>query len=890
MAGPLYRPLNPTLPFGKRGSDAFLVPCDTASAQRWAATLPGARVRVNQGLACGMDLYPVLAAGGVPVPNLAQACAGVQTPGLAWYQGQYLPRARVHQPAMSEFLALRSYALNSDPMRCLSGDTEVLVNRGGGARRMLLRDLVAKLHGATSRGGKRWDLSIPTLTQSMDAEGFIRLNQVVTAHALGKKPLFQLVAGGQTIKATAEHVFLCLDGIERSLSALRPGEQILRIEYPQRGRVTLKKRKTYLDQNAMWNHPYACKFVTKKGERVARVPKHRVAKEAELSGLTLAGFVARVRRGDTQDLKFLDPAVWAVHHRNESTHDNRAENLEVAAHAEHWREHGQNGGWKHVTARAVPVVIDSIEAVPAEDTFDLTLAAPHHNYVANGFVAHNSGKTLSAIAAAQLIAARQVLVVCPAIVKLVWAREIAQWTGEPALILDGRSGTESRLFCVTCMGTSTVTVAGSLERCPDCRARNGSAYGYKLATGEGEAKAALKDARWILCNYDLLIPQTEFDDAGKRYIRDDLAGWAGLLAELRLDVIIADEAHLLRGRTERARKALSRRDRLKLVAKRVPRLWALTGTPIYGMTRDLYGLLDVLNPWGWGTGHEFDLRYAGAVHNGYGWEAKGQTNVGELQARLGTFMLKRTRAEISPGMAPKHRHVHYLEAEAGDLRAAKRVPGEKGQGGLHAALRVTARIKQRAAVEAALDGMAEGERVVIFTYLRSGVEEVAEALREKLKPKSKTRDTRINPEAAQVWAVGDASVPSYKLRDSIATAFRAHTGPGVLIATMDSMPVGISLAGAAQVLFADLHIEPATLLQAEDRALVHGIGGLNVTYFCVKGTVDEHVLSILLPKMEQIEVAMNDSEAGAFRAAFTPTVVADEVWERMMRAAELATG
>jgi SNF2 family DNA or RNA helicase len=97
--------------------------------------------------------------------------------------------------------------------------------------------------------------------------------------------------------------------------------------------------------------------------------------------------------------------------------------------------------------------------------------------------------------------------------------------------------------------------------------------------------------------------------------------------------------------------------------------------------------------------------------------------------------------------------------------------------------------------------------------------------------------------------------------------------------------MGISLAGAASVFFADLHVEPATLLQAEDRALVHGIGGLDVEYFVVADTVDEHVVSIVMPKMEQIEVAMGDEEAGAFRAAFTPEVVADEVWARMAAAA-----
>jgi len=493
-----------------------------------------------------------------------------------------------------------------------------------------------------------------------------------------------------------------------------------------------------------------------------------------------------------------------------------------------------------------------------------------------------SGKTFSTLAAVQLVGARQVLVVCPAIAKGVWAREIARWLGEPSLLLDGRRGDEARLFCVRCHGTGRE----GERRCSGCRARNGSTYGYTLIS-PAEIDAALSVARFIIVNYDLLTPQTEYDGAGKRGLRHDLPGWVDRLLRQHMEIIIADEAHLLRGRTEKGRRGLSRRDRLRTLAKPVPRVWALTGTPIYGRTADLYGLLDVLHPWGFGSGHDFDLRYAAATHNGFGWEAKGSSNEEELRLRLATFMLKRTRSEIAPGMAPKTRHVVHLDPDKLPVDVAK-PQGLRDVGQLHAALRRTAEIKEGSVVEAALDACAEGERVVIFTYLRAAAESMAAAV-----TKRAAQDARIDKEAFRVWHVDGSA--SHELRGAQARALCAHSGPGVFVATMDSIPVAIALAGpggagASQVLFADLHVEPATLLQAEDRALVHGVGGLTVTYFVVDRTVDEHVVALVLPKMAQLEVVTTDEEAAAFRTAFQPEVLAATVWERMLGAAEQATG
>ena len=121
-----------------------------------------------------------------------------------------------------------------------------------------------------------------------------------------------------------------------------------------------------------------------------------------------------------------------------------------------------------------------------------------------------------------------------------------------------------------------------------------------------------------------------------------------------------------------------------------------------------------------------------------------------------------------------------------------------------------------------------------------------------------------------------------------AQAFREWTGAGVFVATINSVPVAISLKGAQSVHFADLTWDPADLLQAEDRPYEVGTSGLSIIYYVVEKTVDEHVVGLVLPKMEVLSNVMNESAADNIRNAFNgvdPEAMAEEIWQRMVAAA-----
>lgn len=837
-----------------------------------------------------------------------------------------------------------------------------------------------------------------------------------------------------------------------------------------------------------------------------------------------------------------------------------------------------------------------------------------------------AGKSAATLAAALAVDAKKVLITCPSIAKLVWATELTKWQKSSSLLLYGRACEEARSFCITCNGTGT-SHDSAPRRCPDCKGKNGQSYGVRIHREPQDVERALHEHRYIICNYDILIPQAQRSAAGLRSEREDLPGWGKLLQRVGLDLIIADEAHILRGRSKVDRVGTSRRDRLLQLSKGVARFWALSGTPIYGRVADLWALLDVLTDglfgrpffdfdvryclpagaqvwtgdlshrpietlqvgdevWGWTqTGHgvhrklvkaqvldtfvreaevieaklasgrvvrstrdhlwaspvsktvpyrtlslgaarvrkgrehaqprastlgyvldptlpvgetsshdylkgyahgladgdgtvgmrwhlrpkrngtcaelvrrvqvrldkansealdrfEVALRHhhvratrtdhvkfpsitavgsqaldffyqprvggddywrgwlAGMYdaegwgctfaqhikvnpethanlrdalhrfgfktahddetvrivgvgrsdkgartrefirfwllvqpaiqrksvpmlkasmywahdkvvsikslgvqkvydiktttenfivdgygshncggHKGeYGWSNDGMTNPEELKARLDTFMLKRSRAEILPELPPKTRQVIRIDSAKLDFKA----PKGKGAGGLHGALRVTAALKRDVVVEAVGNECAEGAKVVVYCYHREGAEEMAKAIAASVE-----KDPRLKLRNMRVWCVtGDTPTEA---RFKQAQTYREWTGSAVFVATIDSVPVAISLKGAQSVHFADLTFDPASLLQAEDRPYEVGTSGLTIIYYVVDKTIDEHVVQLVLPKMEQMETITKEQAANDFRAAFGAIpdldALAEDIWKRMEAAA-----
>jgi SNF2 family DNA or RNA helicase len=512
-----------------------------------------------------------------------------------------------------------------------------------------------------------------------------------------------------------------------------------------------------------------------------------------------------------------------------------------------------------------------------------------------------SGKSIQGLAASVLINANRTIIVCPAIAKYVWAEEVAKWIKEEALILEGRAGDFAKRYCRTCDARGQVNG----ERCSACKMRNGQSNGYKVfdtyvwewdANGKlvcecpkhpdtppswnarglteicvlclDELHDAIESAKFVICNFDILVAQKNSDATGKLFVQENLQGWAPVLASHKFDLAILDECHLIRGfSTNQARKGQTRRERTCEVTENIPTVWGLTGTPIFGFVRDLWGQLDCISKGALtGSGDRlpftFHAYWAEGHKDDYGWKADGRSPKcdTELKERLSMFKIQRPRSMILSQMPPKSRQV--VRIDAGDV-GSKKPRGTNDEVRLASLLKKTVDAKVDTVTENVISELGEGSKCVVFVYLRESAVKMGKAVeaackKHDVKARMREVDTKI-------WTVhGDTSPQA---RFEMARAFREHPKAGVFIATIDSVQVAVSLKGASSVHFADLHWQPAALLQAEDRPYEVGTTGLSIIYYIVRGSVDEHIEAIVLPKVRTLAEVVNEKGADELRAA-----------------------
>lgn len=565
-----------------------------------------------------------------------------------------------------------------------------------------------------------------------------------------------------------------------------------------------------------------------------------------------------------------------------------------------------------------------------------------------------SGKCLMSLGADVLVDSRKTLIVCPAAARLGWADEVQLWTGEAALILNGRGGREARLRCLVCRGKGYLADGAD---CTACVQRNGQSYGYRLydvpelspvpyrnpVTGDIQWDAvgkvgctkhpevvsfavpgkrlacgvcqrelydALGRARYVIVNYELLIRQHYDLGGGAVGVREDLAGWVDVLKAQGFDVAICDEAHLLRGwSTKSARRGEARNERmLELVGeRRIPRVWMVTGTPFYGFVRDVFWLLEIASGGLWGRatrlrGKKFMARYCDGRKGQFGYESKGRSAFAEteLVKRLEVVMMKRSKEELFADAPPIARLFKRLELEnvtpfVRGVRTAKE--------GIAKSIQRINDLKREALMETFLAELAEGNKIIVFTFHVPSAKKAFLAFEAALRaPAQRARMREVN---AKVWLATGAArkgeeddavaltaeqrkqwASSGDARYRLAEVFRSHPGAGVIVATIDSMPVALSLRGASSVHFLDLHWSPGAMAQAEMRPWYPEVRDLSVIYYLAAGSVDDHIELEILPKIETLARIAKEKGAEAMLQAMgheEEERTAESVWARLTK-------
>jgi hypothetical protein len=226
-----------------------------------------------------------------------------------------------------------------------------------------------------------------------------------------------------------------------------------------------------------------------------------------------------------------------------------------------------------------------------------------------------------------------------------------------------------------------------------------------------------------------------------------------------------------------------------------------------------------------------------------------------LKVRLSLLMISHSRADIWKETPPISRQVIRVDAEK-----AFKLPRSEKQ--LTHALERTLPFKIEAVLENVVQELLLGERTIVWVSTRKSVDVVLTAF-EKYVRKDVKKLTRQNFRA---WAVhGDTS---QKTRNDVAAEFRAHTGAGLFVATIQSMTESVNLFGASSEHFAQLVYQAGQMLQAESRPYLKETPHLGVYYYVAKGTVDERTIEVLLPKMSVLEKMFDNPDAAGTVSAF----------------------
>jgi SWI/SNF-related matrix-associated actin-dependent regulator 1 of chromatin subfamily A len=455
------------------------------------------------------------------------------------------------------------------------------------------------------------------------------------------------------------------------------------------------------------------------------------------------------------------------------------------------------------------------------------------------------GKTIQFLGLVNLdTSIKNVLVVCPASVRINWTREAQKWL------------------------TRT----------------------FEIIRIKGNVKVVVTDqANFVI---------TGWSNLGQKKTRESLMA-------IKWDAICFDEAHYAKNQrsAKRAQAALGKYEYVKGegdvlkeegLVHRAKRVVFATGTPIVNRPVELFPMLRVLDPEGLGKNFfGFAKRYCGAHHNGWSWDFNGATNLEELQDRMrGSCMIRRMKQQVLTELPAKRRQVVVIEpngmsrlvrreqklldsidgyreaVKAGDYEKAIRLL-QASPAGFEEISRIRHEMgvaKTPKVVEHVKDALEGGvEKLIVFAHHRDVQDAIAEAL----------------SDYGVVQVKGGYS--DVKKQEAV-DAFQEDKSIRVFVGSLEACREGLNLTAASNVILAELPWTPSAVSQAEDRAHRHGQkNAVNVQHLVVEGGLEAYMAQTIVTKQDNIDAALDNETA-------KQTLVAPTLDREVVKSQELQQG
>jgi SNF2 family DNA or RNA helicase len=333
------------------------------------------------------------------------------------------------------------------------------------------------------------------------------------------------------------------------------------------------------------------------------------------------------------------------------------------------------------------------------------------------------------------------------------------------------------------------------------------------------------------------------------------------ITEKNFKFIIADEAHYMKSPDAKRTKCLMP------IIKRSKRVILITGTPILAKPVELYPLLTMLRPDLFHNFKEFGNRYCDPKRNFFGMDWTGSSNPKELNYILRHIMIRRLKKEVMNQLPPKKRQKVEIQTDQKVIKQIQAInlssekiiekinelnnsqinPNlvnyinqEKPEDDNENLLNLFNKVYNLSA-EAKISGVKEYIhylidnkcKFLIFAHHMKMLDGIEEEVK-KLKVDYIRIDGKVKLEKRQEY------VYKYQHDETCLVA----------ILSITACYTGITLTAASTVVFSELHMTPAIMIQAEDRA--HRIGQehecVNIHYLYGPDTIDEVLFRMLNQK------------------------------------------
>lgn len=365
----------------------------------------------------------------------------------------------------------------------------------------------------------------------------------------------------------------------------------------------------------------------------------------------------------------------------------------------------------------------------------------------------------------------------------------------------------------------------------------------------------------IIINYDILPNDWEMvkDPLTGKMVKTrkeiPYSGWVDYLIDLKPQVLIFDEAHYIKNSGADRSKAV------KKLAKGIPHVIALTGTPIVNRPIEGFQIAQVINKTVFPNFWDYVHKYCDAKHNRFGWDFTGASNTEELHQKLTqSIMIRRKKADVLPDLPAKlygyvpmemDNREEYEEAEINFINYLKGIKGDEAAekaGKAEHLVRIEGlkqlaiRGKMKASIQWIRDFLdTNGNKLVVFAVHKQTIDRLVKEFGKEV-----------------VKVDGSCNVQQ---RDAAVVAFQNDPAVKLFVGNIQAAGTGLTLTAASSVAFVELPWTPGELKQAEDRC--HRIGQkntVNVYYLLADNTIEIEIAEILDKKRKVLDAVLDGKE------------------------------